>query len=81
MITRAKRRRLHEEQNADLILLPSPSEVLHEASIKRVKAELGELKVVELRRRILIYISKTFGTFNFDQVALKFHKYLVKSCV
>ena len=40
MLTRAKRRRL-DEQNVDI--------VLHEARIKRVKTELGKLKVVELR--------------------------------
>ena len=48
MLTRAKRRRL-DEQNVDIVMLPSHSEVVHETRIKRVKTELGNFKVVELR--------------------------------
>ena len=45
MLTRAKRRRL----DVDIMMLPSTSEVEHEARIGRIKSEVGALKVVELR--------------------------------
>ena len=54
MLTRAKRRRLEEEEE-DPAIIPSQHELEREAKIERAKVELMTLKVVDLKKELKLF--------------------------